>query len=290
MIKIIKADERLKAHTKINIALFGPSGIGKTTQARTLDAKTTLFLDLEAGTLAIQDWDGDVVDLRKTAQGMNAHPWEIARAMACLVSGPDPSDADGPYSQTAYQQYVSAFGGDVSMLDKYKTVFVDSITVASRLCFQWSQKQPEAYSEKTGKPDTRGAYGLLGREMVRWLTVLQHCAKDIIVVGILDSEKDELNRINHSAQVEGAKTGRELPGIFDQVVTLAMLSSDNQSYRAFVCHQDNPWNYPAKDRSGRLEQVEPPDLGALIKKIRTGKRLDTSLTTTIAANNNTTTK
>ena len=282
MIKIIKADERLAAHTKINIALFGPSGIGKTTQARTLDPDTTLFLDLEAGTLAIQDWNGDVVDLRRTAQGMNAHPWEIARAMACLVSGPDPADADGPYSKTAYDSYVKAFGGDVSMLDKYKTVFVDSITVASRLCFQWSQKQPECVSEKTGKPDTRGAYGLLGREMVRWLTVLQHCPKDIIVVGILDSEKDELNRVVHSAQVEGSKTARELPGIFDQVVTLSLLKADNdQTYRAFVCHQDNEWGFPAKDRSGRLEAVEPPDLGALIKKIRTGKRLDAALNTTI---------
>ena len=279
MIKIIKADERLAAHTKINIALFGPSGIGKTTQARTLDSETTLFLDLEAGTLAIQDWDGDVVDLRKTAQGMSAHPWEIARAMACLVSGPDPADADGPYSKQAYDSYVAAFGGDVSMLDKYKTVFVDSITVASRLCFQWAQKQPEAFSEKTGKPDTRGAYGLLGREMVRWLTILQHCPKDIIVVGILDSDKDELNRITHSAQVEGSKTARELPGIFDQVVTLTMLEFDENQTRAFVCHQDNPWKYPAKDRSGRLEQVEPPDLGALIKKIRTGKRLDANLNT-----------
>lgn len=283
MIKIIKADERLAAHTKINIALFGPSGVGKTTQARTLDPETTLFLDLEAGTLAIQDWSGDVVDLRKTAQAMGAHPWEIARAMACLVSGHDPADTDGPYSKTAYDNYVKAFGGDVSMLEKYKTVFVDSITVASRLCFAWAQKQPEAFSEKTGKPDTRGAYGILGREMIRWLTNLQHCPKDIILVGILDTEKDELNRIQHTPQVEGSKTGRELPGIFDQVVTLTMLAGDDGSqYRALVCRQDNQWGYPAKDRSGRLEQIEPPDLGALIKKIRNGKRLDSALNTQIS--------
>ena len=283
MIKIIKADERLAAHTKINIALFGPSGVGKTTQARTLDSETTLFLDLEAGTLAIQDWNGDVVDLRKTAQSMGAHPWEIARAMACLVSGHDPADTDGPYSKIAYDNYVKAFGGDVSMLEKYKTVFVDSITVASRLCFAWAQKQPEAFSEKTGKPDTRGAYGILGREMIRWLTNLQHCPKDIILVGILDTEKDELNRIQHTPQVEGSKTGRELPGIFDQVVTLTMLAGDDGAqYRAFVCRQDNQWGYPAKDRSGRLEQIEPPDLGALIKKIRNGKRLDSTLKTEIS--------
>lgn len=280
MIKIIKADERLAAHTKINIALFGPSGIGKTTQARTLDPDSTLFLDLEAGTLAIQDWSGDVVDLRRTAQDMKTHPWEIARAMACLVSGPDPADTDGPYSASAYAAYQQALGSGAEHLKKYKTVFVDSITVASRLCFNWAQRQPEAFSEKTGKPDTRGAYGLLGREMIRWLTVLQHCPKDIILVGILDTEKDDLNRITHSPQVEGAKTGRELPGIFDQVVTLTMLQTDSgESYRALVCRQDNPWGFPAKDRSGRLEQVEPPDLGALIKKIRTGKRLDAKINT-----------
>jgi hypothetical protein len=282
MIKIIKADERIAANTKINIALFGPSGVGKTTQARTLDAETTLFLDLEAGTLAIQDWNGDVIDIRKTAQGMNAHPWEIARALACLVSGPDPADADGPYSRQAYDAYAKALGADPSMLDKYTTVFVDSITVASRLAFAWSQKQPESFSDKTGKPDTRGAYGLLGREMIRWLTNLQHCPKDIILVGILDSEQDDLKRWVHTPQVEGSKTGRELPGIFDQVVTLTTLNTeDGKPYRAFVCQQQNSWNYPAKDRSGRLEMIEPPDLGGLIKKIRTGKRLDASITTSL---------
>jgi hypothetical protein len=30
----------------------------------------------------------------------------------------------------------------------------------------------------------------------------------------------------------------------------------------------NPWGYPAKDRSGRLELIEPPDLGRLLAKIR----------------------
>lgn len=41
MIRIIKADDRLKAVPKINIAIFGPSGVGKTTLARTLDPRTT---------------------------------------------------------------------------------------------------------------------------------------------------------------------------------------------------------------------------------------------------------
>ena len=280
MIRIIKADDRLKVVPKINIAIFGPSGVGKTTLARTLDPKTTLFVDLEAGTLAIQDWAGDVLDVRSAATELGAHPWEIARALALYIGGPDPADRDGAYSAAMYEKIKAVFEG--LDLSKYTTIFVDSITVASREALKWAQIQPEAMSEKTGKPDMRGAYGLLGREMMRWLTHLQHSSKSIIVVGILDSEKDDLNRISWTPQIEGSKTGRELPGIFDQVVTLQSFTTpEGLSYRGLVCTQMNPWGYPAKDRSGRLDMVEPPHLGELITKIREGQRIDVNIVTTL---------
>ena len=38
-------------------------------------------------------------------------------------------------------------------------------------------------------------------------------------------------------------------------------------YRAFVCQTINEFGLPAKDRSGRLEAVEKPHLGELMKKI-----------------------
>ena len=37
--------------------------------------------------------------------------------------------------------------------------------------------------------------------------------------------------------------------------------------QAFVCTPDNQWNYPAKDRSGRLAPIEQPDLGMLLSKL-----------------------
>lgn len=283
--RIITADQRLAAPAKINIALFGPSGVGKTTQARTLDPKTTLFVDLEAGTLAVQDWTGDVVDVRATAVEANMHPWDVARAIACLLCGPDPSDPNGPYSAGAHKWYAEHIG-DPKMFEKYDTIFVDSITVASRFAFEWSKLQPAAMSEKTGKPDTRSAYGLLGQEMIRWLTQLQHIkGKSVIVVGILDKHVDDLKRVTFEPQIEGSKAGRELPGIFDQVLTLQNFTTpDGQPYRAFVCHQGNQFGFPAKDRSGRLEAMEPPDLGALIRKIRSGPRIDKTLQTNIPVN------
>ena len=282
MIKLIKADDRLKAVPKINIALFGPSGVGKTTLARTLDPATTLFVDLEGGTLAIQGWPGDVLDVRGIAQQLNKYPWEIARALALYVGGADPSDKDGAYSKPVYEAVSKAFA-EVD-LNKYTTIFLDSITVASRECFKWAQVQPEAVAPN-GKPDTRGAYGILGREMIRWLTHLQHASKSVIVVGILDQEIDDLKRVTWTPQVEGSKTGRELPGIFDQVITLQTFKTDEgTTFRGLCCQQVNPWGYPAKDRSGRLDMMEAPDLGKLLKKIREGKRIDTNIVTTMPKN------
>lgn len=276
----IKADERLKATPKVNIAMFGPSGVGKTTQARTLDPDTTLFVDLEAGTLAIQDWAGDVFDVRTAASQLNVHPWDIARMLALAVGGADPCDKDGPYSQQALDWFLASLGG--ADFSKYSVIYVDSITVASRFCFDYCKKHPSTIAEKTGKQDVRAAYGLLGQEMIRWLTHLQHSSKSIVVVGILDRVEDDLRRVFWEPQIEGSKTAKELPGIFDQVLTLQNFTAeDGTMYRAFVCQQQNPWGYIAKDRSGRLEQIEPPHLGNLMKKIREGKRIDSSLVTAL---------
>ena len=38
----------------------------------------------------------------------------------------------------------------------------------------------------------------------------------------------------------------------------------------------NPWGYPAKDRSGRLALLEPPDLGQLFAKITGNPRPTTT--------------
>jgi hypothetical protein len=289
-LRIITADERLARKPKINIAVFGPSGVGKTTLARTLDPDTTLFLDGEAGTLALGDWRGRVVDLRGAAASLGQHPWVMCRAIASLLAGPDPADTSGPYSAAAYEQYKGALGDPAALFKGVDTLFMDSITVASRWAFEWCQMQPEAFSEKTGKPDTRGAYGLLGREMTKWLTVLQHAPYSVIVVGIMDEDKDDLGRITYQPQIVGSSTGRALPGIFDTVLTLSRFDVGDGGIthnmiggtrRALVCDA-NPWGLLAKNRSGNLDTIEPPNLGELVRKMRTAPRHDATLSSSIA--------
>ncbi|KUJ85993.1 hypothetical protein AVO45_03205 [Ruegeria marisrubri] len=264
---IITADERLAEMRGVKAAIFGASGAGKTTLLRTLKASTTLFFDLEAGDLAVEGLAIDTIRPRT---------WTECRDFAVFIGGANPALRDDqPYSRAHFEAVCKKFG-DPSALDKYDTIFVDSITVAGRLCFQWCKGQPEAHSDKTGKPDVRGAYGLHGREMIAWLTHLQHTrAKNVIFVGILDEKLDDFNRKVFVPQIEGSKTGLELPGIVDEVLTLTSLpDQQGELRRVFVCQTQNPWGYPAKDRSGRLEMLEPPDLGRLIDKIHQPLPLD----------------
>ncbi|WP_431304008.1 ATP-binding protein [Sediminicoccus sp. BL-A-41-H5] len=259
-LRIITADERQAEQRGIKACIFGGSGQGKTSLLWTLLASTTLFMDLEAGDLAVEGWGGDTIRPRT---------WQECRDFAAFIGGPNPSLRDDqPYSPAHYAAVCQQFG-DPALLARYETLFIDSISVAGRLCFQWCRGQPEAFSEKTGKADIRGAYGLHGREMIAWLTHLQHTrGKNIIFVGILDEKLDDFNRKVFVPQIDGSKTGLELPGIVDEVLTLAAIKDEaGQLRRALICQTLNPWGYPAKDRSGRLDVIEEPHLGRLFEKI-----------------------
>lgn len=263
-IKILSVEERLKTHTGVKVLICGKSGIGKTSLLKTLD-EPTLCIDFEAGLLAVQSWDGDSISV---------NTWREARDLICWICGPSLAvKQDHAYGQKHFEHACKQFG-DPSQLNKYKNIFIDSITEASRLCKYWAEAQPAAFS-KTGAADKWSMYGLLKDDMILGLKRLQHVPnKNVILVIILEEMLDEFNRTKYVLQCEGSAIARELPGIVDQVISMVpMKQNHNIEERKFVCHTQNQWGYPAKDRSGCLDMFEPAHFGKLFTKIEEARRV-----------------
>jgi len=261
MMKIIPADQRLAEKSGAKILVVGPSGVGKTSLLRTLRAEMlalTLFVDIEAGDIAVSDLP---------VASVRPRTWPECRDLACVLGGFNPAlPATVAYSEAHYNEAIK--NPELARLGSFTILFVDSLTAAARLCFTWAEQQPEAFSDR-GRKDLRAVYGLHARSMLGWLGQLQHMReRTVVLVAVLEKHVDELNIATWQPQIEGTKTGRELPAIVDEIVTMQWIDfGDRKPVRSFVCTNPNPFGYPAKDRSGRLEQIEPPNLGVLIEKL-----------------------
>ena len=127
--------------------------------------------------------------------------------------------------------------------------------------FRYAEQQPEAFTPR-GAKDTRSAYGLHAREMLLWLHQLQHArGKNVVFVGILERVTDEFNRHEFALQMEGAKTGRELPGIVDEIITMQWIDfGDGMPVRAFVCTAPKPLELSGEGprRTARADREAAP--------------------------------
>ena len=131
-----------------------------------------------------------------------------------------------------------------------------------------AKQQPEN-SNAYGKKDLRGVYGLLSRELIGWTQQAQH-SRDatIVLTAVLEKRTDDYGVATEQIQLDGQRTGRELPAILDEIITMNWVTfKDGKARRAFACQPNNSWGYPAKDRSGRLDPIEEPHLGKLLAKL-----------------------
>lgn len=266
--RLITPQERLSTdYNKTTGVIYGRAKVGKTTLVKTLPPETTLFVNLEAGMKAVQDFKGCNIDV---------HTFEDAADAACLLAGISPSSGPTDFFSSSHYDYVRTKLYPQINPDWFKLSYWDSITDLTRIAMIWAQRQPSAFN-KYGKPDLRGAYGEMGRQVIRLLRHVQHTpGKSVFFVGGLDAYINEAQQLVFEPQAEGNKTKSELPYIVDQVITFSDFDYTDAGFvhnigkgkfRALCCKSPNPWGLPAGDRSGKLDMIEEPHLGRLIEKI-----------------------
>jgi phage nucleotide-binding protein len=140
----------------------------------------------------------------------------------------------------------------------YQSVALDSISEIAEVVLG---------DEKRIAKDPRQAYGAMQEAMASIIRTFRDLpGKHVFMSAKLDKSQDETGRILYAPSMPGNKTGQQLPYFFDEVLALRVeKDAEGVPQRALMCDGDGLWL--AKDRSGRLDAWEAPDLGAVIQKI-----------------------
>ena len=122
------------------------------------------------------------------------------------------------------------------------------------------------YEKKIAK-DPRQAYGAMQEQMTDVIRSFRDLPnKHVYFSAKLEKQADEMGKILYSPSMPGNKTGQALPYFFDLVMALRLeRDAEGVVQRALMCDSDGLW--VAKDRSGKLDAWEAPDLSHIINKI-----------------------
>ena len=120
-------------------------------------------------------------------------------------------------------------------------------------------------SEMEAKKDPRQAYGEMAVTMEKMIKLFRDLPLNVCMV-CKGKQIDDEGRMVWQPSLPGQQLAEKIPYLFDEVFCLvAMTNKEGETKRALRTVSDG--KYTAKDRSGRLEGWETPDLATLYKKI-----------------------
>ena len=140
----------------------------------------------------------------------------------------------------------------------FESIAIDSISEVAEVVLAF---------EKTANKDGRAAYGEMDVQISEIIRAFRDIPnKHVLMIAKLEKSQDEMGRMMYSPSLPGNKTSQKLPYFFDEVLALRVeKDADGNTQRALMCDSDGLWL--AKDRSGKLDAWEAPNLGEIIAKI-----------------------
>lgn len=145
----------------------------------------------------------------------------------------------------------------VSKSKDYESVVLDSISEIAEVVLS---------HEKKNNKDGRAAYGEMDTQLSEIIRAFRDLEMHVLMTAKLEKQQDEMGRMLYFPSLPGNKTAQKLPYFFDEVLALRVeKDEDGKTQRALMCDSDGLWL--AKDRSGKLDGWESPDLGEIIAKV-----------------------
>lgn len=141
--------------------------------------------------------------------------------------------------------------------DEFESVVLDSISEIAEVVLS---------HEKKINKDGRAAYGEMDVQLSEIIRAFRDLNMHVLMTAKLEKQQDEMGRMLYFPSLPGNKTAQKLPYFFDEVLALRIeKDEEGKTQRALMCDSDGLWL--AKDRSGKLDVWESPDLGEIIAKV-----------------------
>lgn len=170
-------------------------------------------------------------------------------------------DADLPFIEVSTMDDLReaySWAKDSAEAKDFQSIALDSISEVAEVVLAHELK---------GNKDGRAAYGQLNTTMQELIRAFRDLpGKHVYMSAKLEKSQDEMGKLLFNPSMPGKSLTQGLPYFFDEVLALRVeKDGEGNTQRALMCDSDGIWL--AKDRSGKLEAWEAPDLGAIIGKI-----------------------
>lgn len=225
----------------VKCLVYGPAGMGKTVLSAT--APAPILLSAESG----------ILSLRKTNL---ERLFGVDNQLICY---------DIPIIEiTTVDDLTEAHQWMMRSTEarQFQTVCIDSLSEIAEVVLNNAKRQVK---------DPRQAYGELIEKMETAVRAFRDLpGKHVYMSAKMEPQKDELTGVvKYLPSMPGSKLGPKLPYFFDEVFRLG--TNKDQAGNQYRFLQTQPdLQYEAKDRSGALDQLEPPFLTHVFNKILEG--------------------
>lgn len=222
-----------EAKPRINMLVYGESGVGKTRLAGSADGvpemRSTLFVDVEGGTLTLRD-------LYPECETVRVRSWA------------DMQDV-----------YNALYDGK----HNYTTVVIDSLTEVQKMSMDAiMRKLLEEYEERSAEVPGLREWGINQEQTRKFVRAFRDLPMNTIFTALVKADKNPRTGAMKRKPSLSGKLGDEVAGFLDIVAYLYAKEIDGENRRILLCGQTE--DTVAKDRSNKLPMtLEEPTMTAI---------------------------